>query len=161
MKITKIVVSKGASIELPNLTWVKVNYELTAIDEFKNEAAIHKGKAILEKILDGWIQKAPKARSPPKTPQKKKTVTKPPQIQNINNGMPENPWTNYNRQPCKKGEEGWAKAENVPEDIVNILSREMDLTNRADWIQMGLMEYRLSGTNFRLVNRRPLGSKKK
>jgi len=151
MKITKIVVSKGTSVnKATGETWTKTNYEITAEDEFKNEAALNKAKGILTKHIDRWLLGKPKSTPPStQTKQKKKTLGTP--SQQGKNVPPINPWTNYNKQPSKPGQEGWAFAKFLPEELIV----KLDLRYQ----KIGNMEYRLSGRNNTLVNRRPIQHK--
>ena len=109
-----------------------------------------------EVFMENLIKKAEKAEkarvnkeNTTSQPPKKKTVTKPPQTTKPI-------WTNYSKQPCKPGEEGWAFANMVKDDILNILDYEHEQTGKAEWMKIGNMEYKLSGSKMQLVNRRPI-----
>lgn len=62
-------------------------------------------------------------------------------------------WTAYNKQPSKPGTEGWAFANKVDPLLIQDLD---EYAPRGHWFRINNMEYRLSGNNLNLVNRRPL-----
>lgn len=130
MTVTKIVVSKGKSVEMDDQSWMKVNYELTAEGEYKNGKDLNRAKEIMTKIIDGWIFDKTEKTLSPTVGAKEKSV-----------------WTNYDKRPCEEGEEGWAFIDKIPKELMIQLTWQ--------WKQIGDMEYRLGG-NGKIVNRRPI-----
>lgn len=132
MTVTKIVVSKGKSVARDDI-WVKVNYELTNESRFENVKDLNRAKDIMSKIIDGWLLDKTK-KTPPPTQEKKSQ---------LKNGI----WSNYDKKPCKEGEEGWTFTDKVQKELLTHLTWQ--------WKQIEDMEYKLGG-NGKIVNRRPI-----
>ena len=148
MKIDRVKVDKGVSVEVAENVWDKTNYGLEASLDAPDEH--EQARAKLEQIIDGWIKSSKTWISPEEHGRRvsQKSEKNEPSEQSFE-GLP---WMSFKtKEPCQENEAGWIFRAASPR-----LAERLD-PKGVKWVQIGMiMEYRLSGKDLNFINRRPI-----
>jgi hypothetical protein len=121
-------------------SWEKIYYETSCELEFEGEAEASKDKALA--MIDRWLSK----KSQQAHVESNERVIEPHSFENL-------PWKTFQtKQLCKPGEGGWTFRD-APraEELVDQLDK-----SGTSWTAINDMEYRLSGRELSLIQRRPV-----